>query len=94
LIGISLVFVIAAWLCALQIWNITTLTRSLSTARGWIRLIAGCAVAFAALAMLYFSLPAWAEDAFSVFSIATFLTALAVEFIVGEDIRALYARRN
>lgn len=44
--------------------------------------------------MLYFSLPAWAEDAFSAFSIVTFLTALAVEFIVGEDIRAIYARKH
>lgn len=94
MIGVSLIAVILVWVCALQIWNITTLTRSLTTPRGWVRFLAGAIVAFLALAMLYFSLPAWANGAFSVFSIVTFLTALAVEFIVGEDLRAFYVRRR
>lgn len=90
MIGISLIAVILVWVCALQIWNITTLARSLTTVRGWLRFFFGAIVAFLALAMLYFSLPAWANDKFSIFSIVTFLTALAVEFIVGEDLRAFY----
>lgn len=88
--GIALVAVIAVWVCALQIWNITTLTRSLSTVRGWARLLGGALVGLLALSMLYVSLPAWANDAFSFLSILTFLTALAVEFIVGDDLRQFY----
>jgi hypothetical protein len=94
MIGITLVVVILVWVCALQIWNIATLTRSLNTLRGWARLVAGSIVAFVALAMLYFNLSAWAPDSFSFLSILTFLTALAVEFIIGDDLRAYYAHRR
>jgi uncharacterized BrkB/YihY/UPF0761 family membrane protein len=94
LIGISIVVAILVWLGALQVWDIATLRHSLSNARGWLRLIAGAIVAFLALAVLYFSLLPIAPEAFSYLSIATFLTALAVEFIVGDDLRDYYARRR
>ncbi len=92
--GISIVVAILIWVCALQIWNITTLTRSLTTVRGWVRLLGGSVVALVALALLYFSLLPVDGTAFSVLSIATFLTALAVEFIVGDDLREYYAHKR
>jgi hypothetical protein len=94
LIGISIIVAILIWVCALQIWNIATLTRALSTVRGWLRLAAGSIVAFAALAILYFGLLPVGGEAFSFLSIATFLTALAVEYIVGDDLRDFYAHKR
>lgn len=92
MIAVSILIAILIWVCALQIWNITTLTRSLSTARGWIRLIAGAAVAFAGLVVLYFAVLPAANEVLSFLSIVTFLTALAVEFLVGDDLREFYER--
>lgn len=50
----------------------------------------GGIVALVALTLLYFSLLPVGGTAFSFLSLATFLTALAVEFIVGDDLRSFY----
>lgn len=94
MIVISLAAVIVVWIVALQIWDITTLTRSLGTLRGILRLFGGMLAGFAALALLYFALPLGSDETFSYLSIATFLTALAVEFIVGDDVRRFIARKR
>ncbi len=94
MIVLSLAGVILIWVLALQIWDVTTLTRSLLTLRGWIRLIVGAAFAFAALALLYVTLPPFSDETFSFLSIVTFITALAVEFIIGDDVRRFLARKQ
>jgi hypothetical protein len=92
-IALLIAAVIAIWLLALQVWNITTLTRSLATIQGFLRLLAGAAIGFGALLLLYAALPAGVEDAFSLLSIVTFVTALAVEFTIGDDLRHIYTRK-
>jgi hypothetical protein len=94
LIVVSIAAVIVVWTLALQIWDIATLTRSLFTLRGMLRLIAGAIVAFGALLLLYVSLPAAPGEVFSYLSIATFITALIVEFIIGDDLRSFFAGRR
>lgn len=82
--------VIVLWFAGLQVWDIATfhLAPALRTLRGALRLLAGCALAFGALALLYVWLPDYAMSAFSWLAICTFLAALAAEFLIGEDLRA------
>lgn len=94
MIALLIAAVIAIWLVALQVWNITTLTRSLTTVQGFLRLLGGAVIGFAALLLLYAALPAGVEDGFSLLSIVTFVTALAVEFTIGDDLRNLYTRKS
>jgi hypothetical protein len=86
--------VILVWFLALQIWDVATLGRSLLTFGGILRLLGGASLALAALALLYAGLYAAGSDAFSVLSIVTFLTALVVEFLIGDDVRRVLARKR
>lgn len=94
MIAVSIAAVIVVWTLALQIWDITTLTSSLLTFRGMLRLIGGAIAGFGALVLLYVSLPAPVGEAFSYLSIVTFITALVVEFIIGDDLRSFFAGKR
>ena len=92
MIAVTIFISILIWFLALQIWNPTTLTRSLLTLRGLLRLIAGALVAFLALALLYIGLHDSSDRVISILAIATFLTALTAEYLVGDDLRRLFSR--
>lgn len=94
MIAAVLAAAIAVWFVALQIWNITTLLRALPSIDGFLRLFGGAAVALLALALLYAGLYAAGSDAFSTLSIVTFLAALAVEFLIGDDVRRARSRKR
>ena len=92
----ELLAVILVWLAALQVWDIATLhTRAVvSSFSGAARFISGCIIGLGALTLLYLALPLSALSAFSYLGIATFIAALAAEFLVGDDIRSLVRRKR
>lgn len=92
MIAVTLFISILIWFLALQIWNPATLTRSLLTFRGIVRLITGAIVALLALALLYVGLHASEDRVISILAIATFLTALTVEYLIGDDLRRILSR--
>ena len=85
----KLLAVIGLWFCALQIWDIASMhfanfVRSPGTI---VRFFAGCVIAFGALTLLYFWVPFSAAGPYSWIAIATFIAALAAEFLIGDDVR-------
>ena len=92
MIAVTLFISILVWFLALQIWNPATLTRSLFTLQGLLRFIAGAIVAFLALALLYIGLSESTSRVISILAIATFLTALTVEYLIGDDLRHILSR--
>ena len=87
----ELLAVIFVWLLALQVWDIATLhvRAVVSSLSGAARFIGGCVIGLGALTLLYLTLPLTAMNAFSYLAIATFIAALATEFLIGDDIRNL-----
>jgi len=65
---------------------------SLSIA-GFACAIVGAAFILAALLLLALSFPGMTEYQFSFFAIAMFVTALAAEFAIGDEVRQLLRRR-
>lgn len=94
MIFLRLCAVIVLWFVALLFWNLSALRpRTLFSLTGLARLIIGCVFVFAALLLLYESFPNLGQSEVSYFSIGSFLAALAAEFIIGEDVRALFKKR-
>lgn len=76
------------YFAGLLLWNLSA-WRPRFSLLGIARLFAGAIPVLAALILLYVSFPGMSEPQFSFFATATFITALAAEFTVGEDIRQL-----
>ncbi len=92
MIAVTLFISILVWFLALQIWNPATLTRSLFSLSGMLRFIGGAIVAFLALALLYVGLHDSTYRVISILALATFLTALTVEYLIGDDLRRMLTR--
>lgn len=86
--------VIVLWFIALLLWNLSALRPgTLFSLTGLARLIIGSLFVFAALLLLYESFPDLRQTELSYFAIGSFLAALAADFIIGEDVRALFKKR-
>lgn len=86
--------VIVLWFIALLFWNLSALRpRMLFSPTGLARLIIGSVFVFAALLLLYESFPDLRRSEMSYFAIGSFLAALVADYVIGEDVRALFKRR-
>jgi hypothetical protein len=81
------------WFGGLLLCNVRELHLPLLSFAQLLGLLAGVALAFAALLLLYESFPGMSDQQFSFFAIGTFIIALATEFFIGDDVRRLAGRR-
>jgi hypothetical protein len=88
-----LLAVIALWFGGLLLCNLREFRVRLLSFAELMRVLAGAALAFAALLLLYESFPGMSDQQFSFFAIGTFIIALAAEFFIGDDVRRLVRRR-
>jgi RsiW-degrading membrane proteinase PrsW (M82 family) len=91
---LRLTAVIVLWFIALLFWNLSALRpRTLFSLAGLARLFIGAVFVLAALLLLYESFPDLRQTEMSYFAIGSFLAALVADFIIGEDVRALFKKR-
>jgi hypothetical protein len=80
--------VIALWFFGLLFLNLSGARLRTTVSPGGIaRSVAGAIFVVAALTLLYASFPEMTQREFSAYAIATFLVALAADFLIGDDIR-------
>lgn len=86
--------VILLWFVGLLLWSPSSgRQRGGSSSARFASAIAGGIFVAAALVLLYLCFPRMTQNEFSFFAIATFLAALAAEFLIGDDLRRLLRRR-
>lgn len=78
------------WLAGLLFFSPSVRHRRSKPLQALLRILAGCGFMLAAMLLVYFSFGELSEPAFSIVSIGTFLAALCVEFLIGEDLRTIY----
>ncbi|GAC1659573.1 MAG: hypothetical protein NVS9B12_13000 [Vulcanimicrobiaceae bacterium] len=62
--------------------------------RGVIRLLAGAAFGATSVALLFVALPQREFQHYTIYQIGAFLAALAVELLIGEEVRPLLGLRK
>lgn len=90
-----LIAIIALWFIGLVFWNVSALrVRTFLSFTGMLRFIVGAIFILGALALLYLSFPGLRQGEMSWFAIGSFLIALIADFMIGDDIRALFRPRR
>lgn len=90
-----LIAVIALWFAGLVLWDVSGWrARTFLSLTGILRFIVGAMFIFGALVLLYLSFPGMRQGEMSWFAIGSFLIALIADFMIGDDIRALFRPRR